>query len=506
MSENISIKEAGQSRLFGSVERLETDTTDGNSCFWVPESERQLESAHITQNGDYTPEKYAFSDITVNVAEPIHSTDGTDWDISVQPVDPSVPEIGVPTISIPDSDIDLTVDPATGIPVVTIGGEEIDLPDISEDLDLTGNIDISVDTEETDLIITGSDFDGLDVGLNIDLDSLNIGLHDLPDTIEILITPSKTDYQEGEIIRLSGIKVVAKRNGAVWTNADYPDGVIPVGELGVSPLYATAKGSVERIADVGSHTFPVFYGDRLIQYVTNMHDISWHEWERQYHRYYYEAFLSCVKSKTGAPFVAMSWGTDGKTALEYAETWQAFYPISGGVDSNNIYSVSVSENRYLKPNTGFFSLSNMPMYKYVLSYYIRRQDGSRADAMSGLMQKEASHTPTELSGFFFKTRYSGQVYHSAANSTPAEVYGSSGSFYTGGLALPVGTVPDSFLSHFTGTWDYWSVSASDMQRIVLSAVYDGVSPVNTTVNWHRPYDNKQLSANFNITVSGNNQV
>ena len=241
MSEHISIQEGGQSRNFGNVELLETETIDGTgSCFWVPENARELESDYFIENGDYTPEKYAYSDVTVRVMEPFD-----DLEIGFVP-DPEIPDIPIPHIEeIPDPispvpPIDLTIDPDTGLPKVKIDGVDIDLPDISADIDINGDLDISLDLENNELDISGLNMDGLDVNLSIDLGTLDIDVTDLPDEIRIMHVPTKTAYKDGEEIDLDGLVVQAFRNGEVWNDESgkYIDGYIPAHKLFVDPTTA----------------------------------------------------------------------------------------------------------------------------------------------------------------------------------------------------------------------------------------------------------------------------
>ncbi len=236
MSKNVTITEGKRGRTFGGTERLETEQPDGTSCFWVPEDERRLDHKYVIENGDYYPDNYAMSEINVNVIEPITGLDGIDWEITID-------DIGVPHIEYPDLDVDLSIDPITGLPDISIGGIDIDLPDIDGLLDLDEDIDISLDVdldtdmdislEDIDLDISGVDLDGLDLDVSINLDTLDIELTELPDEIRIMHVPDKTAYKDGETIDLEGIVVQAYRNGEVWEDKDgkYHEGYVPAHEL-----------------------------------------------------------------------------------------------------------------------------------------------------------------------------------------------------------------------------------------------------------------------------------
>lgn len=53
----------------------------------------------------------------------------------------------------------------------------------------------------------------------------------LPDEIRIITLPNKLVYVGDDAIDLTGIVVKAYREGSVWTNEQYPDGIIPIEEL-----------------------------------------------------------------------------------------------------------------------------------------------------------------------------------------------------------------------------------------------------------------------------------
>ncbi|MBO7670971.1 MAG: hypothetical protein J6S60_10325 [Oscillospiraceae bacterium] len=69
---NPSIKEGGIARIFGGIKKLFTRQSGGDALIaWVPESERNLGTKHITKNGVYKASDdgyYAYSSVTVNVS------------------------------------------------------------------------------------------------------------------------------------------------------------------------------------------------------------------------------------------------------------------------------------------------------------------------------------------------------------------------------------------------------------------------------------------------------
>lgn len=69
MSKDIIIQQQGIDQEL-TVSRINTPELDGGSCAWVPEDETILDELSVTENGEYSPQHYGFSKVTVNVANP----------------------------------------------------------------------------------------------------------------------------------------------------------------------------------------------------------------------------------------------------------------------------------------------------------------------------------------------------------------------------------------------------------------------------------------------------
>ncbi len=69
MSKDIIIQQKGIDQDL-TVSRINTPELDGGSCAWVPEDETILDELTVTENGEYSPQHYGFSRVTVNVANP----------------------------------------------------------------------------------------------------------------------------------------------------------------------------------------------------------------------------------------------------------------------------------------------------------------------------------------------------------------------------------------------------------------------------------------------------
>lgn len=204
MSKNITIQEGGVARNFGNVSKLQTALMGGGSCYWVPEDETQLKTKHITANGTYkaaSDEAYGYSKVTVNVRGGNGSADSH----------------GKPNTS---GDIKPG---GSGSAVVGTNPE-------------TGNEEVVGVDEGGNLVTTP-----------------------IPSAIEIITPPAKTEYTEGETMDYNGIIVgLKKKDGTTFTDATYPNGHIPMGEL-IFPVEVAPEGSTGRKAasDIVSSDYPV---------------------------------------------------------------------------------------------------------------------------------------------------------------------------------------------------------------------------------------------------------
>lgn len=136
MSKNLTIDEGGESRHFDGVKRLKTKLAgeDGGTCYWVPEDETQAWPTFIMDNGLHVAAEeghYGYSEANVNVFIP---TPFPEWDVWIDDMD--VPHIKIDDITIDDwhiDDIELTIDPDLGTPIVDMDGIDMDgfeIPDI----------------------------------------------------------------------------------------------------------------------------------------------------------------------------------------------------------------------------------------------------------------------------------------------------------------------------------------------------------------------------------------
>ena len=98
----------------------------------------------------------------------------------------------------------------------------------------------------------GRDGDGDDARVSADSHG-NLVTTKLPSSIRIETAPAKTAYADGESIDLTWIVVKAyTENGVLWTDADHPNGVIPIEELSASPSAVQYDPAYDEIVFVGA--------------------------------------------------------------------------------------------------------------------------------------------------------------------------------------------------------------------------------------------------------------
>ena len=140
----------------------------------------------IAENGEFTPDTYSgeyYNEVVVNMA-----TELTDEEITIT-------ENG-------------TYKPSTGHMFSRV------------------TVDVPCDT------MVGYDECGNPVTPYVDPITGKLEIAQLPDHINVTTPPAKTDYIPGDKIDYSGIVVTAyKKDGTIWDNPNYPNGVIPFNEL-----------------------------------------------------------------------------------------------------------------------------------------------------------------------------------------------------------------------------------------------------------------------------------
>lgn len=233
MGRDITISEGGVSRGFGGTRKLKTalQGEGADSCYWVPEIETRVNPVFIAENGIHEAAEageYGFSVAHVNIPEKHTDLDGNEWDITID-------EDGIPHIEIEDielGEIEITIDDEIGEIEINIDDQEIEIDPEELELDPDEDIDVSIDVDDLEVDIVGTDLDGEDVLVDLDLETLEFDTLLCPTEIKVMHEPNKTDYTDGETIDYDGLVVqIFDADGYPWSNKDYPDSYIPADKL-----------------------------------------------------------------------------------------------------------------------------------------------------------------------------------------------------------------------------------------------------------------------------------
>lgn len=216
MSEGIHILEGGLTIKISPVDKIKTDTTDGNGALWVPNSKAVTGVLHASENGIYIASEdgyEAYSEVIVRVTK-----DSFDGDTSFEDWDYETPDMDLDNWD-PETIEDFETDP-----------EAFD--DVFNNEDEWKDINKPIDTKFKDDKISGIDpISGNPMEVGVDENGF-LTEKTLPSAIKIEVPPTKTEYSEGDTIDFTGIKVfLLDANGEHFTSEEYPTGEIPFEEL-----------------------------------------------------------------------------------------------------------------------------------------------------------------------------------------------------------------------------------------------------------------------------------
>lgn len=258
MSKNIAISEGENARVFGNAKKLKTQLQgeDAGSCFWVPENETQANPVYIMENGLHTAAEageYGFSVAHVNVPTTVTDLNGNDWKMSID-------EIGIPHIEISDidiGDIDISIDDVTGEMEITIGDEEFSIDPEDFDFNPDADIDISLDPDNMNVDLVGTDLDGIDSLVEVDPATGDFEKESCPKSIYILSRPVSLVYTEGEPLNFAGLAIAAlDADGMDWPD---PEHFTPItfSEISTPTTKASTEGATGEFATINGD-IPVY--------------------------------------------------------------------------------------------------------------------------------------------------------------------------------------------------------------------------------------------------------
>ena len=198
MGKDIMLHDGDRIELLENVSKLETNLSEGGSCYWVPEDGVQLTPLAVTRNGTYKASDkgyYGFSEVNVSGVTSTIMGDAVRKNIEIK-------QNGLYTYKAAE---DGHYGYSEAKIMINVNDENAVVDDPS-----TGNESTKkYDTTTGNPIYTS-----------------------LPSYIRVETMPNKIDYMLGEEINYDGIEVYAyKKDGEIWKNNDYPNGRIPFNEL-----------------------------------------------------------------------------------------------------------------------------------------------------------------------------------------------------------------------------------------------------------------------------------
>lgn len=220
MSENIIIQESGTPKAM-AIDELQLKKIDGGSEKWVPKAGEvnSLIKMDIGKNAEIEATDYnAYAITEVNVTREIA-------DIEIQP-DTVREGSGQYIVSIKEGDKSRLISGVKKLRVNLQSGGTTDF--VPKESAITGEL---YATELGRYIAKTDGYIGYSrVTVNLSGDDWD----DLPDEIQIIVQPRKTTYNDGERIDIAGMVVQARKNGEVWENDEYVNGIIPLSEIELS--------------------------------------------------------------------------------------------------------------------------------------------------------------------------------------------------------------------------------------------------------------------------------
>ena len=300
-----------------------------------------------------------------------------------------------------------------------------------------------------DIAESASGYDGhIDTGDIYDADVYDGdgGWSDLPHEIRVTQLPNITTYEPGERVDYTGMVVKAyNEDGTVWTNSDYPDGIIPNSELNLKEFVE----AVMTLLDYGYYP------------KTDMQDLS-----------YYNLYISIQRNER-TPLIlteAQNYYFAQYKSEERDEEFLEEHTIIG----NDVYSVT-----FMRDTHRLVVLCSHNPFN-VIDKVTRKYNRS-----GRVIENESQRNVNNYSGnpSFYYTSFSNGVLISG--------YRESGVDYE--FSENVDTNNASMVLEHTVYTDYGIGS-----RAVAWGVMNGGAKL--PIHWNRPRDDKELSATIKITL------
>ena len=227
MSDNIIIGVHGQAQTLEGINGINAKEPNGGSTNYLPEDTLKVGGKTVTQNGTYNAaddnmlgyKRVVVMDlVSEGPSKTFQDTRKHNAMITCggrQRIFANVKKLRAKNTN----DEDYTVAPSPNMRTKSLSVLHPGVYDVSSetDVDVYTPVYVSVSDSERDA-----------AGFN---PSNPTWQDNLPDEIRVTTPPTKTEYVYGEEIDYTGMVVQAYKNGSVWSNANYPNGVIPLEEL-----------------------------------------------------------------------------------------------------------------------------------------------------------------------------------------------------------------------------------------------------------------------------------
>lgn len=298
----------------------------------------------------------------------------------------------------------------------------------------------------------------------------------LPESIVIVVQPTKTEYNDGEALNLTGMVVTAKKaDGTTWTSTEYPNGHIPLGELLYEPKVLGNENAAK--------TFPVAtsfeYGGKTfyaVRHVTDSYSGS-------------DGLLGWDNETTG--YFAYDQLFSKKSTIE-SLSCDAIIPYFG---NEKLYWLVVSQSESTTCRLTYtFDVEKWDSYESDGTQFSDKNDwlcDPRNAAQVGTFTYDYSLYNRYVRNS--KTAYYCNVYSKIKEEADIET---TISHYNITLFEHV----DTNVMHGFVVPDDLPVGIGDIGRVAWEALYGNTRKTIAVIGWKRPSDEKLLTARFQVTA------
>ena len=249
MSENIIIQENGVAKTV-TVDKLNIKRTESGTCNWVPEDDFKVGTLKVWRNGTFKASDfgvYGFDKVIV-----VSGSRG--GDAAKLHGDKHLGEIHPEALAIKEGGKAVKLYDVHHISVNKTDSSRLSM--MSEPLLIVDDISINKTGTYSAYDYDKYGFDEVTVDISSSGGGGGGGSTTKPDEIRITKQPNKVEYFEGDTIDITGMVVTAYLDGRVWSNDDYPRGIVPLREVTINPTIAHAAPEPS-----GDYVYSAWYED-----------------------------------------------------------------------------------------------------------------------------------------------------------------------------------------------------------------------------------------------------